>query len=128
MSSGWDLVLAKRTAYTALTSSTNPYRKRNPIFMTVIASEVPEIRVRSLNSAPIQTNGEYVLYWMTAFRRTSYNFSLDRAIDYCKSLGKPLVVLEAVRVRYPWSSRRFHQFIVDGMKANQAAIGKSPVL
>ncbi len=96
--------------------------------MTAIDSDIPKIRVRTLLEAPIQSTGDYVLYWMTAFRRTTYNFALDRAIDYSKALGKPLVVLEAVRVRYPWSSQRFHQFIVDGMKSNQQAFKKYPVL
>ncbi len=92
--------------------------------MTAIDSDIPKIRVRTLLETPIQSTGDYVLYWMTAFRRTTYNFALDRAIDYSKALGKPLVVLEAVRVRYPWSSQRFHQFIVDGMKSNQQAFKK----
>ena len=34
--------------------------------------------------------------------------------------GKPLVILEALRVGYPWASDRLHKFILDGMRAHRA--------
>ena len=40
---------------------------------------------------------------MTAFRRVSWNFALDRAVDWTKALQKPLLVLEALRCDYPWA-------------------------
>ena len=73
-------------------------------------------------------SGEYVLYWMTAFRRAGHNFALQRAVDWCVELGKPLVVLEAVRAGYPWASDRFHGFILDGMADNAARFARAGVL
>ncbi|HVY47411.1 MAG TPA: deoxyribodipyrimidine photolyase, partial [Minicystis sp.] len=81
---------------------------------------VPAIRVRGANDRAIDPRGDYVLYWMTAFRRTRHNFALDRAVERARELGKPLVVLEALRLDYPWASARLHRFVIDGM-ADQAA-------
>ena len=32
-----------------------------------------------------------------------------------QELGKPLVILEALRAGYPWASDRLHRFVLDGM-------------
>ena len=40
-------------------------------------SPVPEIRVTRCNETPVRDRGDYVLYWMTAFRRTRWNFGLQ---------------------------------------------------
>jgi deoxyribodipyrimidine photo-lyase len=63
-----------------------------------------------------------VLYWMTAARRTAGNFALERAADWARRLGQPLVVLEALRCDYPWASDRLHRFIIDGMVDNRRAL------
>ncbi len=78
-------------------------------------SAVPPLRVRALNSAEVRSDGRYVLYWMTAYRRTRSNFALERAADWSRHLGLPLVVLSAVRLDYPWASDRLHSFILDSM-------------
>ncbi len=80
------------------------------------------LRVTSCNKAPLRKNGSFVLYWMTACRRTRWNFGLERAAQWALELKKPLVVLEALRCDYPWASDRFHRFIIEGMADNQAAL------
>lgn len=90
--------------------------------------KVPAIRIRQLNAAPINPKGDYVLYWMTAFRRTGYNFALQRAIEHAAELNKPLVILEALRCDYPYASDRLHRFIIDGMRANARALATRPAL
>ena len=80
------------------------------------ASSVPEIRVRACNSQPVEPNGQYVLYWMTAQRRLRDNFALDRAIEWCQRLNRPLVVFEALRIGYRWASDRLHTFVLQGMR------------
>ena len=75
---------------------------------------------------PVNAGGDFVLYWMTAFRRRGWNFSLQRAVEWAKELQKPLVVLEALRCDYPWASDRFHAFILEGMKDNLRHFDKSP--
>jgi deoxyribodipyrimidine photo-lyase len=80
-------------------------------------TSVPALRVRALNDlAPKE--GDYILHWMVAFRRPRWNFALQHAATQAQALGKPLVVLEALRVGYPWASDRLHHFILDGMRAH----------
>lgn len=81
---------------------------------------VPSIRIRKANDQPLQPAGAYVLYWMIANRRLRYNFSLDRALEHCSSLDKPLLIFEALRVGYPWASDRLHRFVLEGMAENAA--------
>ncbi|HSM17293.1 MAG TPA: hypothetical protein VK845_09915, partial [Gemmatimonadales bacterium] len=71
----------------------------------------PELRIRNLNQRPVNSDGDYVLYWMTAFRRTRYNFALERAVEWARELAKPLVILEALRSDYRWASDRLHYFV-----------------
>ncbi|MHC5064718.1 MAG: deoxyribodipyrimidine photolyase [Planctomycetota bacterium] len=73
-----------------------------------------------MNDAPIDKGGSYVLYWMSAQRRTHSNFALQHAMHQARRLGKPLLVLEALRVDYPWASERLHRFVLDGMAVNAA--------
>ncbi|MEJ5365881.1 MAG: hypothetical protein WHS86_12315 [Desulfosoma sp.] len=82
--------------------------------------QVPAERVRAVNPHPWRPHGDYVLYWMTAYRRLSGNGALDRAVWWALKLGKPLIILEALRCDYPWASDRFHTFILQGMRENAA--------
>ncbi len=79
---------------------------------------VPGERISAVNRAPVRVDGDYVLYWMIATRRTRHNFALQRAVEHAVRLGKPLIVLEALRAGHRWASARFHQFVVDGMRDN----------
>ncbi len=85
---------------------------------------VPLLRIRAANDAPVNDNGRFVLYWMTASRRVHWNFSLDRAVEWALELKKPLVILEALRISYPWASDRFHRFIMAGMLDNASVLKK----
>jgi deoxyribodipyrimidine photo-lyase len=76
---------------------------------------VPDDRISVVNDAPVRGDGSMVLYWMIAARRTRYNFALQRATEWAAELGKPLVVLEALRCGYRWASDRLHRFAIDGM-------------
>jgi deoxyribodipyrimidine photo-lyase len=78
-------------------------------------SAVPSLRVRRANDRPVRADGGFVLYWMTAHRRVGWNFALDRALEWVRELGKPLVILEAQRAGDPWASDRLHRFVLDGM-------------
>ncbi len=81
-------------------------------------SNVPAVRIRTPSDAPVRSKGDYVLYWMIAYRRYDYNYALERAVEWAKELGKPLVILEALRVGYSWASDRLHRFVIDGMRDN----------
>ncbi len=83
---------------------------------------VPAIRVRAANARPLRPGGAHVLYWMTAFRRTGWNFALERAVEHARALGRPLVVLEALRCDDRWASDRLHAFVLQGMAENARAL------
>ena len=87
---------------------------------------VPEIRVRVRNTAPLQPDGDFVLYWMIAYRRLRWNFALDRAVELAREFKRPLVVLEALRCDYPWASDRIHRFVLDGMAEHARVLADSP--
>ncbi|MCB2190946.1 MAG: deoxyribodipyrimidine photolyase [Deltaproteobacteria bacterium] len=88
---------------------------------------VPKTRIRAVNDRRINPDGSYVLYWMICARRAAYNYGLERAADMSRQLGKPLVVLEALRVDYPYASDRLHAFILQGMADNQEAFKQKGV-
>lgn len=88
---------------------------------------VPSQRIRNLNQAPVNPYGKYTLYWMTSYRRLSWNFSLDRAIEWANELKKPLLIFEALRAGHPWACNRFHQFIIQGMQNTENQLRVSSV-
>ena len=79
------------------------------------------MRVRACNRVPVREDGEYILYWMIAARRAGWNFALQRAVEHAARLGRPLVVLEALRSGYRWASERLHAFVIEGMADNARA-------
>ena len=91
------------------------------------AGLAPALRVAAANSASIATRGDYVLYWMISARRTQSNFALEHAIARAVDLGKPLLVLEALRVGYPWANDRHHSFVLAGMAENAASFGRANI-
>jgi deoxyribodipyrimidine photo-lyase len=91
-------------------------------------SSIPDLRLRGVNGLEVSTAGDYVLYWMISFRRGTYNFSLDRAVEWSKRLNKPLVILEALRCDYPWASDRLHKFVIEGMADNAAHFANKRVV
>ncbi len=95
--------------------------------MSRALATVPDLRIHTANERPLRPSGEYVLYWMIANRRTSWNFALDRAVELARAHGVPLLVLEALRVDYRWSSARLHKFVLDGMRVNRDACAAAGV-
>ena len=88
---------------------------------------VPEIRVTKLNQNEVFSQGEYVLYWMVAQRRLTWNFALQRAAEWSQALNKPILIFEPLRVGYPWASDRFHQFVIEGMRDHLTAAAELDV-
>ncbi len=85
-------------------------------------------RIRALNDRPVRRDGQFVLYWMIAHRRARSSFALDRAIELARELGRPLVVLEALRADHRWSSPRIQRFVTDGMADNERAFAPTRAL
>ncbi len=84
------------------------------------ARPVPPTRITLANAVPPRPDGEFVCYWMTAARRTTWSYALDHAIARARGLGKPLLVLEPLRCGYRWASDRLHAFVLAGMRDNAA--------
>jgi deoxyribodipyrimidine photo-lyase len=57
---------------------------------------------------------------MVAARRRRANFALQRAVGLARELGRPLLVLEALRCGHRWASDRLHTFVLQGMADNAA--------
>ena len=79
-------------------------------------SGVPNNRITVLQDIEPDVDKEYVLYWVLNFKRTSYNFALERAVEWANQLNKPLIIFEPLILDYPMSSVRFHKFFLEGMK------------
>ena len=90
-------------------------------------SAVPEIRVGTRNKVPVDAAGDYVLYWMIAARRTTWNFGLERALGWARELRKPLLVFEGLRADAHWASDRLHRFVLDGMADNARRLERAGV-
>ncbi|MCR4412296.1 MAG: deoxyribodipyrimidine photolyase [Thermoguttaceae bacterium] len=89
---------------------------------------MPACRIRPVNAASPQASGEFVLYWMNAFRRAGWNFSLDRAVAWSVELNRPLVVFETLPCGRRWDSVRHHRFVLDGMAENARRFDRPGVL
>ena len=87
--------------------------------------EVPINRITTLNDEQPNMDAPYVLYWMIAFKRVNYNFSLQRAIEWANKLSKPLLIFEPIAIDYPMASIRFHKFAIEGMRDIQKQIKDS---
>jgi len=88
---------------------------------------IPPDRLTPLNAAPLEPTRDLVLYWCVMARRTTYNFALQHAVETARALGRPLVVLEALRAGYPWANARLHRFALDGMADDAAAYARAGV-
>lgn len=83
-------------------------------------------RLSAANRAAVK-DGDYVLYWMIAARRSVHNFALDHALARAKELEVPLVVFEPLRAGYRWASDRMHAFVIAGMEDNARAFAKAGI-
>jgi deoxyribodipyrimidine photo-lyase len=75
-----------------------------------------EVRVRSLNQAPLRSSGaKYVLYWSQMNRRVEENHALAHAITLANNLKLPVLFHEALGCTYPYANDRLHTFILEGV-------------
>ena len=88
----------------------------------------PDLRLGLLTDAPVRCDGAFVLYWMTAARRTHYNYALDRAVAWARDLARPLVILEDLRSGRRWDSARGHRFVLGGMADAARRLAAKPLV
>lgn len=92
-----------------------------------MSRELLDLRLNVRHDRAPAADRPFVLYWMTAARRPGHNFALERAVYFAAELGKPLVILEPLRLGYRWANERHHRFVLDGMAANRDAFADRPV-
>lgn len=68
--------------------------------------------------------GRYVLYWMQASQRVTYNHALEYAIETANDLRLPLVVFFGITDRFPNANRRHYAFMLEGLSEVQGALGQ----
>jgi deoxyribodipyrimidine photo-lyase len=90
-------------------------------------SRIPPRRLQVVRDLPVTPAASYVLYWMVAHRRLGWNYALQRAVEWCQELNKPLVILEGLRCDYRWASDRLHWFAIQGMQDHARALSGGPV-
>jgi deoxyribodipyrimidine photo-lyase len=91
-------------------------------------NSIPAIRIQACNASPVAAERDYILYWMIAFRRPTWNYSLQRAVEWAVELNKPLVIFEPLRIGYRWASDRLHSFVIEGMADTCRELAHRPVL
>jgi photolyase PhrII len=76
-------------------------------------------RVRVIRNAPVETSGEFVLYWMHHAVRSHENSALDTALYVATLLKLPVLVYQGLGGRHPFNSDRHHTFIMEGAREVQ---------
>ncbi len=81
-------------------------------------SGVEEERVRQLNSQQVRSGGRYVLHWMRANRRATFNHALAFAVNIANDRDLPLLCCETLSFDDPFASDRLHAFVLEGVREN----------
>lgn len=76
---------------------------------------VEKDRIRSLNSAPVRADADYVLYWAQMNRRVRANHSLAHAVDLANERHLPLLVYEGLTCSYKHANDRLHTFLLEAV-------------
>ena len=90
--------------------------------MDRIAQLAADPRVQVRRNAPIDPDGQCVVYWMQRAQRGMDNPALDVAVEAANALGKPVVVFFAPVPFYPHANLRHYRFLVEGIPDIAAAL------
>lgn len=72
-------------------------------------------RIHLLKKAPLKEEGRYVLYFMEASQRATFNHALETALFGANELKKPLLVYFGLTDRYRYSNLRYYTFMLEGI-------------
>lgn len=90
-------------------------------------SPVEQERVQARNSRPLGA-GRYVLYWMQASQRASWNPALEHAIALADELDLPVVVCFGLTPSYPEGTLRPYAFMAGGLREAARALRERGIL
>ena len=71
-------------------------------------------RIQTLNEAPENPAGTYVLYWLGLAQRAVFNPALEHAIDLANERNLPLLVCYGIAEDYPEVNARHLNFMMEG--------------
>lgn len=69
-------------------------------------------------------NRRYVLYWMQAAQRASWNHALEYAVRQANQRKKPVLAVFGLISDYPEANLRHYLFMLEGLKETRAALAK----
>ncbi len=84
-------------------------------------------RTRLLGREGVNSDGEFVLYWMRTAIRSDENPALNAAMHFANRMGSPLLVYQGLSERYPFASDRHHTFILEGARDVQRALAEKNI-
>jgi deoxyribodipyrimidine photo-lyase len=71
-------------------------------------------RIQPLSDRP-RRDGRFVVYWMQASQRASFNHALEYACAEANTMGLPLVCLFALTDEFPEANLRHYAFMLEGL-------------
>lgn len=95
--------------------------------MTAPRAPVEPERVQARNSRPLGA-GRYVLYWMQASQRASWNPALEHAIALADELDLPVVVCFGLTPSYPEGTVRPYAFLAAGLEEAALSLRERGIL
>ena len=83
-----------------------------------------DARIQTLNDAPVDADGKYVVYWMQQSQRAVANPALEVAIRRANDLDMPIVVAFGLDASYPDANRRHFAFMLEGLAETARTLSK----
>ena len=72
-------------------------------------------RLKTLNDAPFNEAGRYVLYWMGLSQRAAFNPALEYAVAEANERGVPVLVCYGIAEGFPDVNARHWSFLLEGL-------------
>jgi deoxyribodipyrimidine photo-lyase len=76
---------------------------------------ISEHRLSKIKDVGVDSDGDYVLYWMQAAQRTYDNHALEFAIRMANNLSCPLIVAFVIMPNFPNANLRHFTFMLQGI-------------
>lgn len=77
---------------------------------------IQETRVKDLNLKPVNTEGEYVLYWVRKAPRVKFNHALNYSIEIANKNNAPVLCVYEINPNIPFGNDRNFTFLLQGLK------------
>ncbi len=84
-------------------------------------------RIKQCNSHSHRL-GNYVMYWMQASQRVSFNHALCYSIEQANKHLQPLIVYFGITENYPEANARHYHFMLEGLKTTQKELNDLGIL